>query len=111
MVELDNLEHETRLEEVREAEVGRKRTHFLFRLIRECQDMMRRFCESLPEDRILRGNDCDVNYLLEKDSRKRTFKVSSTGAVLTYHSALSVLARYASSLVRTPWSSCFSIPY
>lgn len=62
---------------------------------------MRRFCEELPEDRLLDGNQRDVNDLLERDSKKRTYTISSTGASLTYRSALSVLARYASSLVST----------
>lgn len=59
---------------------------------------MRRFCETLPSDRILRGND--VDSLLGKEERRRTYTVASTGALLTYHSALAILARYASSLVR-----------
>ena len=63
--------------------------------------MMRRFCECLPEDRIIRSLDCDFDSLLLSDGRKRTYTVPSTQATLTYHSALSVLARYASSLVRS----------
>lgn len=62
---------------------------------------MRRFCEGLPEDRLLGGNQGDVNDLLERDSNRRTYTISSTGATLTYRSALSVLTRYASSLVST----------
>jgi endoribonuclease Dicer len=60
---------------------------------------MGRFCEALPEDRIL-GNSTDMwSGLLEKEVSKRQYKVESTGATLTYHSAITVLARYASSLV------------
>lgn len=62
---------------------------------------MRNFCESLPEDRILRGNSTDMDLILEKELGKRTYRVDSTGATLTYHSSLAILARYASSLVRT----------
>ncbi|KAL2001634.1 hypothetical protein VTN02DRAFT_1519 [Thermoascus thermophilus] len=79
MVERYNREHEARLEEVREAE-----------------NVMRRFCETLPSDRILRGNDMDS--LLGNEERRRTYTVARTGALLTYHSALAILARYASSL-------------
>jgi endoribonuclease Dicer len=60
---------------------------------------MRRFCEALPEDRLL-GNESDaLSAILEKDGRKRQYKIESTGATLTYHWAITVLARYASSLV------------
>ncbi|KAF7176654.1 hypothetical protein CNMCM7691_003306 [Aspergillus felis] len=81
MVEKDNAEHEGRLKEVREAE-----------------KIMQRFCETLPEDRILHGNDHDLDSLLQEEEGRRTFTVKSTGAKLTYHSAIAILARYASSL-------------
>lgn len=60
---------------------------------------MRRFCEALPEDRLLGDNTDALSAILEKDSRKRQYKIENTGATLTYHSAITVLARYASSLV------------
>ncbi|KAG2025570.1 hypothetical protein GB937_002826 [Aspergillus fischeri] len=81
MVEKDNAEHEGRLKEIREAE-----------------KIMQRFCETLPEDRILHGNDHDLDSLLQEEEGRRTFTVKSTGAKLTYHSAIAILARYASSL-------------
>jgi endoribonuclease Dicer len=81
MVEKDNAEHEGRLKEVREAE-----------------KIMQRFCETLPEDRILHGNDHDLDSLLQEEEGRRTFTVKSTGAKLTYHSAIAIVARYASSL-------------
>ncbi|KAJ9253860.1 hypothetical protein DTO027B5_7245 [Paecilomyces variotii] len=81
MVEENNLEHETLLEEVRHAE-----------------GLMRNFCETLPEDRILHGNGTDMDSILEKEIGKRTYRIESTGATLTYHSSLAILARYASSL-------------
>lgn len=60
---------------------------------------MRRFCEALPKDRLL-GDDSDtLSAILEKDSRRRQYRIEKTGATLTYHSAMTVLARYASSLV------------
>lgn len=63
------------------------------------QNIMRRFCEILPEDRILHGNDHDLDSFLQEEEGRRTFTVKSTGAKLTYHSAIAILARYASSLV------------
>ncbi len=63
---------------------------------------MRDFCEALPEDRLLHGNDHDLDSIIQKEEGKKTYKIASTGALLTYHSAMAVLARYASSLVRDP---------
>jgi hypothetical protein len=60
---------------------------------------MRRFCEALPEDRLLGDKTDALSAILEKDGRKRQYKIEKTGATLTYHSAITVLARYASSLV------------
>ena len=61
---------------------------------------MQSFCEALPEDRLLQGSEHDLDSLLQKEEGKRTYKISATGAQLTYHSAMAILARYASSLVR-----------
>ena len=72
---------------------------------------MRNFCEALPEDRMLQGNDNDLESILQSEEGKRTYKISSTGAKLTYRSATSVLARYASSLVSAIFTEChFSDP-
>lgn len=60
---------------------------------------MRSFCEALPEDRILQGNDNDLDSILQSEEWKRTYTISNTGAKLTYRSATAILARFASSLV------------
>ncbi|KAL2853696.1 hypothetical protein BJX68DRAFT_274791 [Aspergillus pseudodeflectus] len=60
-------------------------------------NIMKLFCESLPEDRILKGNDW-VSNSSPSDEVERAYTIKSSGARLTYHSALAVLARYASSL-------------
>lgn len=66
---------------------------------------MRRFCDALPKDRLL-GDDTDtLSVILEKDSRKRQYKIEKTGATLTYHSAITVIARYASSLVSSSFGA------
>ncbi|PLB47276.1 ATP-dependent helicase dcl1 [Aspergillus steynii IBT 23096] len=83
MVERMNSAHEELLEDTRAAE-----------------KIMQNFCETLPEDRILRGTDSDLESILEKAEGKRTFTIKATGAKLTYHSSIDILARYASSLVR-----------
>jgi endoribonuclease Dicer len=60
---------------------------------------MARFCSALPEDRLLHGaNHHDA--FAENERTKQSYTIQSTGATLTYHSALAVLAYYASSLVR-----------
>ncbi|KAL2783565.1 hypothetical protein BJX66DRAFT_349313 [Aspergillus keveii] len=66
-------------------------------LVRDAENIMKLFCESLPEDRILKGNDW-VSNSAPSNEVERAYTVKSSGARLTYHSALAVLARYASSL-------------
>lgn len=61
---------------------------------------MQAFCKSLPKDRILQGDDCDLVDILRKDEGRRTYIMGSTGAKLTYEHAINILTRYASSLVR-----------
>ncbi|KAL2821630.1 hypothetical protein BJX63DRAFT_442975 [Aspergillus granulosus] len=80
LIERYNLEHEERITQVRDAE-----------------NIMQLFCESLPEDRILKGSDLTPNSS-PSDEVERAYTIKSSGARLTYHSALAVLARYASSL-------------
>ncbi|KAK2746364.1 Dicer-like protein 1 [Myotisia sp. PD_48] len=79
MVEQNNMIHESLVSEVQRSE-----------------QVMARFCKALPEDRILKGYD--ENLFLEKDRYEKTYTIQSTGAKLTYHSSLTVLAHYASTL-------------
>ncbi|EQL36855.1 dicer-like protein 1 [Blastomyces dermatitidis ATCC 26199] len=81
MVERDNLIHSSSVEEVQRAE-----------------NIMRRFCEALPEDRIIRGSSDDLGMILDNERYRNSFTIHSTGAKLTYESSLAVLAHYASSL-------------
>ncbi|KAK2843923.1 Dicer-like protein 1 [Arthroderma sp. PD_2] len=80
MVERNNLIHETAVEEVRRAE-----------------EVMARFCRSLPEDRLLKGVG-DVDGIVSKERQRKSYTIQSTGAKLTYPSSLAVLAHYASTL-------------
>lgn len=92
------MTHETIMEDVRRSEV---RTFSIIQchdLTQRQKDIMRRFCAELPENRILHGAD-DFDALVEKDRYRKSYKVESTGATLTYHSSLAILAHYASSLV------------
>ncbi|KAL4904889.1 hypothetical protein BDW74DRAFT_185410 [Aspergillus multicolor] len=65
--------------------------------VQEAEHIMQTFCETLPKDRILEGNDGSMgsSYMTEEE---RAYTIKSSGARLTHHSALAVLARYASSL-------------
>lgn len=60
---------------------------------------MQSFCQLLPEDRILHGNDDDTDAVLDREEWEEPYTLPSTAARLTHHSAITVLARYASSLV------------
>ncbi|OAX85561.1 hypothetical protein ACJ72_00055 [Emergomyces africanus] len=81
MMERDNLIHEASIQHVQRAE-----------------NIMRRFCEALPEDRIIRGSTEDLGTILDRERYRNSFTIPNTGAKLTYTSALAVLAHYASSL-------------
>ncbi|KAL5051864.1 hypothetical protein BDW71DRAFT_169667 [Aspergillus fruticulosus] len=80
LVERDNQSQQQRLLEVQDAET-----------------IMQVFCESLPKDRILEGNDGPM-VSSHRQETERAYIIKSSGAKLTYQSALAVLARYASSL-------------
>ena len=58
---------------------------------------MRQFCESLPGDRLLQGNDFDLGDL--SDSMQRSLTDLETGAKLTYGSSLAILSHFVSCLV------------
>lgn len=59
---------------------------------------MRQFCDSLPEDRKLHGNQDGLEVLLEKEKNIRTYTEKSTGAKLTYGNALNILATFVSAI-------------
>ena len=62
---------------------------------------MRNFCEALPADRLLLGNDCDLDETLKKERNYRVYTDPVTRARLTYRSSLGNLAHFISCLVRT----------
>lgn len=63
---------------------------------------MRNFCESLPADRLLQGNDCDLDSALIKERHLRSYTEAETGAKLTYGSSMAVLGHFVGCLVSTP---------
>lgn len=60
---------------------------------------MENFCNTLPRDRLLLGNDHDLDGVLRKEDGRRVYTIPSTGAKLTYRHAVDILSRYANSLV------------
>ena len=93
LIEAGNVEHRRLLLEARRGE-----------------DMMRGFCEALPEDRVLKGNDCNLADLLAKEKSYKTYTEKSTGAKLTYYSSLQCLAHFVASLPQNEEADKFARP-
>lgn len=101
MIEAGNKTHIQGIQDVRSGEVRIFR--FLSEAVAEClQEVMRQFCEALPADRLLQGNDCNLEGALAEERLLRTFTEPLTGAKLTYSSSLPVLAHFVGCLVRMP---------
>ena len=81
MIDKDNKTHLQALEEVRGGE-----------------KLMREFCQALPADRLLQGNEADLDSTLSKQRNMRRYVEPSTGATLTHDSSLVILARFVSCL-------------
>ena len=62
---------------------------------------MRKFCEALPADRLLQGNDCNLEAALVMEKSHRKYVDPGSGATLTYASSLVVLAHFVGCLVST----------
>ncbi|KAI1416765.1 hypothetical protein F5Y13DRAFT_204144 [Hypoxylon sp. FL1857] len=61
---------------------------------------LRKFYNTLSEDRLLTGNDYNIDYFLSQEKSYRTYTVPSTGAKLTYKISLAILANFVSTLPR-----------
>ena len=70
----------------------------LIKSIRFQEASMRRFCQALPEDRRLTGNEDDLEVLMEKEKVMRVYIEPSTKAKLTYGNALAYLANFVSAI-------------
>ncbi|KAI9723933.1 MAG: hypothetical protein M1812_000651 [Candelaria pacifica] len=68
------------------------------REVRLAEGVMRQFCESLPADRLLHGNDYDLEGQLGKEKSLQSYTEPETGAKLTYGSSLAVLAHFVGCL-------------
>ncbi|KAK9494381.1 hypothetical protein V1508DRAFT_367147 [Lipomyces doorenjongii] len=71
--------------------------------VSENQELMRSFCEQLPQDRILDGMD-DKPVLSNANDDGLLYVEPETGARISSHSALMVLANYVSALPRDDYA-------
>lgn len=62
------------------------------------EHLLRKFCSTQPEDRLLKGSNCDMDYFLRKERIQRQCLIKSTGAKLTYKNSMSVLGEFVSTL-------------
>ncbi|KAL8687466.1 MAG: hypothetical protein Q9218_006367 [Villophora microphyllina] len=67
--------------------------------VRKGEAVLRLFCEALPADRLLQGNDANLEDALIKEKLLRTFVEPTSGAKLTYASSLVVLNHFVSCVV------------
>ncbi|KAL2159933.1 hypothetical protein VTH06DRAFT_2066 [Thermothelomyces fergusii] len=85
MVESGNLEHYRKLAQNQQNE-----------------DALRKFCEAMPEDRKLTGNNFNMDYFLRTEKGQRQYTVPETGAKLNYRQSLVFLAAFVASLPHPP---------
>lgn len=62
------------------------------------EHLLRKFCNTQPEDRLLTGSDYNMEYFLRKERNQRQYTIKSTGAKLTYKNSISVLGGFVNSL-------------
>lgn len=67
--------------------------------VRLGEQVMRQFCEALPADRLLQGDDYNLDTALSKEKLHRKYIEPETGATLTYATSLVVLAHFVGCLV------------
>lgn len=72
----------------------------LLKDVRDAEKSMRKFCEALPSERLLHGNEDDFEGPM-LDDKYPIYKEPTTGAKLTYGSSLGILAHFVSCLVST----------
>lgn len=62
------------------------------------EQIMRKFCQSLPEDRRLEGNEDHLEVLMEREKNLREYVELATKAKLTFGNALATLAHFVSAI-------------
>ncbi|GAB1318894.1 Dicer-like protein 1 [Madurella fahalii] len=66
------------------------------------EEALRKFCESMPEDRKLTGNNFNMDYFLRKEKGQKQYTVPETGAKLNFKQSLICLASFVASLPHPP---------
>ncbi|SPQ23615.1 4c178de2-59db-4c17-b734-ab0b07163eac [Thermothielavioides terrestris] len=74
----------------------------LLSLNKQGEDVLRKFCEAMPEDRKLSANTFDMDYFLRKEKDQRQYTVPETGAKLNYKQSMACLATFVASLPHPP---------
>ncbi|KAL2023066.1 hypothetical protein VTK56DRAFT_3976 [Thermocarpiscus australiensis] len=69
---------------------------------KQSEEALRKFCEAMPEDRKLTGNNFNMDYFLRKEKGQRQYTVPETGAKLNYKQSLICLANFVASLPHPP---------
>jgi endoribonuclease Dicer len=68
--------------------------------VRDKERIMRKFCEALPEDRMLQGNDHDFEDAVRHERHLPVYKEPTTGARFTFGSVLGTIEHFVASLRR-----------
>ncbi len=68
----------------------------------QSEDALRKFCEALPEDRKLTGNNFNMDYFLRNEKGQRQYTVPETGARINYKQSLICVAAFVASLPHPP---------
>lgn len=79
-------------------ETGNQDHSHIIMEVRKNEGILRQFCEMLPEDRKLHGNDICIGDILAKEKFNRVLKIPETGAQLNYKMSLVVLANFVDKL-------------
>lgn len=62
------------------------------------EGLLRDFCTTQPEDRLLKGSDYDMEFFLKKEGKLLKHTIPTTGAKLTYHNSMTILQDFVNSL-------------
>lgn len=68
------------------------------RTVREQEERMKKFCQALPEDRCIMGNEDALDAIMDKEKGLKVFVDKMTGARLTYGNALVILANFVTAI-------------
>jgi endoribonuclease Dicer len=72
------------------------------RQTKDSEKALRKFCEAMPDDRKLTGNNFNMDYFLRKEKGQHQYTIPETGAKLNYKQSLLCVAAFVSSLPHPP---------